>query len=375
MPAEEEFTLDIEGAAALDAPDEPEPFEFWKEKQRDLVVSVVDYNLQTLSDLITVSKVIDLKPEYQRRDRWDAKKQSALIESFLINVPIPPVFLNEDEFGKYSVIDGKQRLTAINEFMRGRLKLRGLKIFADVNGDTLDSLPGPFQNVIKTRPTLRVIIILRQSDPDIKYEVFQRLNTGGVKCNPQEIRNSAFTGMFNTMILEESESKLFHSLLHIKKREKSKIYQEMRDAELLLRFLTFRERWENFQGGMKKSMDDFASKNRYMDEAGIEACRKSFNDTLKVVQACFGEYSFRRWQPEKGQWRTPVLASLYDAEMFGCYGIPLEAVAGKGPEIQAGLKALCADDDFRQAIDAATNTPSYFKARIKAVKDMIANLI
>jgi len=97
---------------------EPESVGFWEKKQRELVTNTVDYNLSTLSTLIK-DKVIDLDPEYQRRERWDAQRQSRLIESFLMNVPVPPVFLNEDEYGSYSVIDGKQRLTAIHEFLRG----------------------------------------------------------------------------------------------------------------------------------------------------------------------------------------------------------------------------------------------------------------
>lgn len=365
-----EYLEDIEQAADLDVADEPQPFEFWKDKQRDLVVSTVDYSLQSLSDLV-LSKTVDLKPEYQRRDRWDEVKQSKLIESFLINVPIPPVFFNEDDFGQYSVIDGKQRLTAIHEFLRGRLKLTGLEIFGELNGKSFDSLPGPFQNVIKSRPTLRVIIILKQSDPNIKIEVFQRLNTGGVKCNPQEIRNSAFTGNLNNMILKESESKLFHELLRIKRKDKSKIYQEMRDAELLLRFLTFRNTWSNFQGGIKKSMDTFASSHRHLDINDVERLREEFERTLLVVKACFGPYAFRRWQPEKNAWRSPVLASLYDAEMFACYGLTQTDVEGKSDAMLLGIKNLCADPSFRKAIDSATNTPSYFKERIRMVRDMV----
>lgn len=364
------YVQDIENADELDAPDPAEPFEFWKDKQRDLIVSSVDYSLQSLSDLVQ-NKTVDLEPEYQRRDRWNEAKQSKLIESFLINVPIPPVFLNEDDFGKYSVIDGKQRLTAIHEFMCGRLTLSGLEIFSEVNGMTFNSLPVPFQNAIKSRPTLRVIIILRQSDPNIKIEVFQRLNTGGVKCNPQEIRNSAFTGRLNNMILKESESKLFHSLLRIKRKDTSKIYQEMRDAELVLRFLTFRDNWSNFQGGIKKSMDDFAANNRYLTEEEVEKLKQEFLETLLVVQACFGEFAFRRWQPERGSWRSPILASLFDAEMFACYGIPLASVDGKSQALQEGIKRLCEDGTFRRAIDSATNTPSYFKERIRMVKSMI----
>src|SRR5262249_30288433 len=165
---------DIEEAENMLDEAEPDPVEFWEKKQRELVTSVVDYNLNTLSELLQ-SKAIDLSPRYQRRFRWDEARQSKLMESFLMNVPVPPIFLNEDKYGKYSVIDGKQRLSAILEFLRGRLKLTGLEVFHDINGKSYDDLPADLQSVIKLRPTLRAVIILRQSDADIKFEVFRRL--------------------------------------------------------------------------------------------------------------------------------------------------------------------------------------------------------
>ena len=199
---------------------EETPINFWEKKQRELLTSVVDYNLSTLSGLID-SKDIDLSPTYQRRFRWDNVRQSRLIESFLMNVPVPPVFLNEDKYGQYSVIDGKQRLTAIHAFLKGRLVLSGLEVFSDINGLNFDQLPSPLQTVIRTRPTVRSVIILRQSDEDVKFEVFNRLNTGGAHLNAQEIRNSTHPGVLNTRILELSVNKKFHKLLGVKIKEKS----------------------------------------------------------------------------------------------------------------------------------------------------------
>ncbi len=240
----------------LDSQADSDPVDFWERKQRELVTSVVDYNLSTLADLVTQG-TIDLSPRYQRRNRWDKKRQSKLIESFLMNVPVPPIFLNEDKekYGHYSIIDGKQRLTAIHEFFRGRLELRNLEVFSDANGLTIDSMPPGLQNVLKTRPTLRAVIILRQSDEDVKFEVFQRLNTGGVKLNPQEIRNSAYPGPLNDLILDLSENSKFHRLLHITRKDRSALYQEMRDAEFVLRYFAFKDSWKTFKGGMKRHMD------------------------------------------------------------------------------------------------------------------------
>ena len=178
---DELFDLEFE-----DDEDNSEELAFWTERQKELVTAQADYNIGTLRDLAN-DNTIDMKPHFQRRYRWDDKKKSRLIESLLLNVPIPPIYLNEDRFGKYSVIDGKQRVSAVQDFLNDKFKLSGLQVFNDLNGRSFSSLPSQFQPILRTRPTLRAIIVLRQSDPAVKYEVFQRLNTGGVP--PQRARN------------------------------------------------------------------------------------------------------------------------------------------------------------------------------------------
>lgn len=368
------YVRDIEEPDSELESNEGDPVNFWERKQRELVSSVVDYNLQGLSDLV-VDKAIDLNPTYQRRLRWDNRRQSRLIESFLMNVPVPPVFLNEDEYGSYSVIDGKQRITAISDFMRGKLRLSGLEVFNELNGLTIDEFPSILQRVVRTRPTLRSVIILRQSDPDVKFNVFQRLNTGGVRLNAQEIRNSAFPGSLNDLIMELSVNQRFHRLLGISARHKSAIYQEMRDAEFVLRYFTFRDSWRTFSGGMKRQMDRFMDANQRMDAAWLETLKTEFGRTVDVVEAAFGNHAFHRWMPEKQTWRKQVLAALFDAEMFAAREFRVEEVRGKQSQIAEGLKKLFEQNDFRQSIDAATNTPTYFRHRISAMLDMMKQAV
>lgn len=373
-----EYVRDIEESDEVLDFAEGDPVEFWEKKQRELVTSVVDYNLGTLVDLVNTN-AINLRPDYQRRFRWDDVRQSKLIESFLMNVPVPPIFLNEDMYGQYSVIDGQQRLTAVREFLRGRLRLRGLEVFADINGSSFDDLPPRLQSVIRTRPTLRAVIILRQSDPDVKFMVFQRLNTGGVQLNAQEIRNSTWPGPLNNMILDLSTHPKFHRLLGIsekeRERERSTIYKEMRDAELVLRYFTFRNTWRDFAGGMKRHMDRFMVDNQRMPTHQLEEARQSFLSTLDTVAACFGEHAFQRWRPERGQWRQQVLASLYDAEMFACMEFSAEQVRPKQDQIIEGLRKLFDDAEFRQAIDAGTNAPGSFRTRVEMMQSMLRSVV
>lgn len=349
-----------------------EPLQFWEKKQRELVTSVVDYNLSTLTDLIN-DKNIDLSPKYQRRNRWDDTRKSLLIESFLINVPVPPVFLNEDNYGEYSIIDGKQRLTAIHDFLSGSLLLRGLTVFSEINDKKIHELPSKLQSVIRTRPTLRAVIILRQSDDDVKFEVFRRLNTGGVKLNAQEVRNSVNTGQFNDLLLNLSERREFHRLLGIKRKSDSKIYQEMNDVELVLRYFAFRDYWREFEGGITRRLDTYMKNNRHMPEQERQDAEKEFMQTLAIVDAVWGENAFRRWNPERDKWRNLILASLFDAQMIASKGIELERVREKRDEIIAKFQQLFENDDFQKSIRASV--PDYFKYRIQAVKNIFDSVI
>lgn len=361
---------ELEDWRSTDAqPEEPDGDAVWEKRQRELVVSVLDYNLNTLAELVSQGQ-IDLSPRYQRRDRWTPVRQSRLIESFLMNVPVPPVFLNEDDYGKYSVIDGKQRLTAIRDFMRGRLRLSGLKLFKELNGSTIDDLTFNLRSVISTRANLRATIILRQSDKDVKYEVFRRLNTGGVSLNPQEIRNSTWPGPLNDLLLDLSETKELRRMLGIVKPNNSALYKEMRDVELVLRYFTFKKDWDSFSGGMARRLDEYMGDNQKPLRPALDELRTSFLNTLTVCDAAFGDHVFRRYVPESGLWRKPILAALFDAQMFAAMDYTPEQVRPHRDQLVADYRALFSDSSFRQSIDAATNTPALFKERVRRLREV-----
>lgn len=349
---------------------------FLEKKQRELLTSTLDYNLEGLTNLIS-ERVIDLAPKYQRRFRWDDVRKSKLIESFLMNVPVPPIFLNEDDFGKYSVIDGKQRLSAIHEFMTGKLTLKGLQVFKDLNDLNYFDLPIQFQNSLKIRATVRAIIILRQSDKDIKYEVFQRLNTGGVKLNAQEIRNSAFPGILNDKILELSEDKVFHKIMGIKSKTKSRIYQEMKDAELVLRFFALKDSFKIYSGGLKNILDNYLDKNQILKENQVLELEKDFKDTLDLVQNVFGtEGSFRRWIPQSNKWKQQISAPIYDMQMFALFGKDRDSVIANKKDILNDFKNLFSEDRiFVESIESSTATPTRFHYRIDKLEDILNEYI
>ncbi len=180
--------------------------------QEDLVLQSADLSLRTLTTMVS-SGAIDIAPRFQRRDRWSLAKQSALIESFLLNIPVPPIYLAEDELGTYSVIDGKQQnhgRPAV--LLDDDFALRQLVRFPELERATFSDLPRVLQNTLDLRP-LRSVTLLKQSDQELKYEVFHRLNTGGEILNAQEIRNVVFRGPLNTLIYELSEDSFLRAQL------------------------------------------------------------------------------------------------------------------------------------------------------------------
>ena len=148
-----------------------------------------------------------LNPEFQRRHRWDNVQKSRLIESFIMNVPIPPIFLYEDKYSHYEVMDGLQRLTAIKEFYKDEFELEGLEEWPELNGKNYTALPQQIKRGIDRRYLSSIILLQETAKNEIeamqlKQLVFERINSGGVKLEPQESRNAVFNGPFNELCIK-----------------------------------------------------------------------------------------------------------------------------------------------------------------------------
>lgn len=287
--------------------------EQFESAQNSLVLQSSDFSLETIAKMVE-GEAIDASPTYQRRERWDHEAQSLLIESFLLNVPVPPVYLAEDDFGTYSVIDGKQRITAISQFMRNKYKLKGLKEFPNLEGVYFKELPRELRNALNIRPYIRVVTLLKQTSPELKYEVFTRLNSGGEPLLAQEIRNALFRGMLNDDIMAMSEDQFLRRQLKIKTLKET-AYTTMQDVELVLRFLTLEDGWKNFSGDMRRSMDKFMEDNAKLGTPKRTALRQKFSTSLKRCKALWGDDSFKRPSANSNT-RDQFLSGLYDAQMI-----------------------------------------------------------
>jgi Protein of unknown function DUF262 len=198
-----------------------------------------DFFLPQIRDFVAKNQWVNLRPEYQRRHRWDSKKQSRLIESLLMNVPVPPVFLYEKELNRYEVMDGQQRLASLLDFYSNKLQLTGLETWSGLNKRRYNDLPSKLKRGLDRRRISAVVLLAESARPtqsanstDIRHEVFERLNTGGAPLNQQELRNCIYSGPFNDLVVKLAALKLFRKMWGIPTPGGSKITDELRDNKL-----------------------------------------------------------------------------------------------------------------------------------------------
>jgi hypothetical protein len=243
-----------------------------------------DFFLPQIRDFVQKRRWVNLRPEYQRRRRWDRKKQSRLIESLLMNVPVPPIFLYETDLSRYEVMDGQQRLVSIIEFYEGKLELGSLRAWSDLNGFRYQDLPERLKRGLDRRRISAVILLAESAAPeeiqfaDIRREVFERLNTGGTALNPQELRNSIYGGPFNDLIVDLARTPLFCKMWDIpvhgrtpsnaqlEALQNNELFRKMADCQIVLRFFAFREK-EHVKGSVRSMLDSCMKRNQYQNPA------------------------------------------------------------------------------------------------------------
>lgn len=341
--------------------------------QDALVLQSSDLSLETIAQMVD-SGAIDVSPKYQRRERWDLQAQVELIESFLLNVPVPPVYLAEDDFGTYSVIDGKQRITTIHRFLRNEFRLQDPPKFDEVNGALFKELPKPLQNALSIRPYLRVVTLLKQTDPQLKYEVFTRLNTGGEPLLAQEIRNALYRGSFNDLLYKLGENTFLRKQLKIRTLKETP-YKEMQDVEAVLRFLCISVEWKEFSGDMRRSLDHFAAVNQNISKPKLAGMRGRFEQAIERVEELWGDHAFRRY--DGSAYRDQFMSAVYDAEMVAAFELSeakFRALKVRKGAVASGTLSLFKDSKFVDAVRVSTNSPSKVAYRIEKMKEMLSSV-
>ena len=286
---------------------------------------------------------MNIRPAYQRRNRWDEKKQSKLIESFLINIPVPPLFVFEYEPARYEVMDGQQRITAIQRFYDGDLKLKGLKLRPDLNGRSYKTVPQKIQDSFDRRSISYTVLLYESAQkPEerelLRKHVFERLNTGGVTLVRQEIRNCLYDSNFNKLCVQLTQLPNFRRVwglpsykvdeeeLNNEKLRKNSFFSKMFDIEAVLRFFAFRN-LDRFSGNIQDFLDRYMSNALKLKAGDLDIMRTQFELTLNCAVSIYGDAAFRVWIPEhsdskkvkKAQWSSRPSINIWDAVMIGLF--------------------------------------------------------
>ena len=349
--------------------------------QRKIIWQAKDFSIREFLTMKNDGELV-LQPLYQRNFVATDLIASKLIESILLDVPIPVVYLAEEQDGSYSVIDGQQRLTSFLSFLEGKFpdtrpfKLSGIKVLPELNRKLFTELDNELQKKIRST-TIHSIIIKKESNPDIKFEIFERLNTGSTKLNEDEIRNTVFRGSYIELLSELSENPVFHGLVKKDNFKKRMIYRGM-----ILRFFALSEKsYINYKSSMKQFSNKELRENKDLSPNKVKEYKARFEHCLDLVKVVFGDMAFRRYMPgndgESGKWgETQINMALYDIQMVGFVNYSKNDVLAKADLIREGLLDLMiTNQQFKEQLIWQTSDTDVLKKRFRTYMDMLESII
>ena len=316
-----------------------------------IVTEQARYQLPSIPGMVKSENYI-LNPEFQRRHRWNVIQKSKLIESFIINVPIPPIFLYEIEYSKYEVMDGLQRLSAISDFYDDKFELTGLEEWEELNGFRYSNLPTNIKRGIDRRYLSSIVLLQetaksKQEENSLKQLVFNRINSGGVDLTPQESRNALFDGRFNKLCLNLSKSDNFIRLIKLENNEDER-FRSMKDVELVLRFFANRQR-EKFGGSLESYLDFYLIKANSFPKKLIDELGLLFHETVELCLNSFGENGLLIYRPRRNSkksddwyWSEMPSDGVYDSLLTVLSGMldKKDEIMKASKDIQNGLESF-----------------------------------
>lgn len=322
---------------------------------------------------------IIISPEYQRAFRWDEQRQSDFIESILLGIPFPSIFVATNPDGKWELIDGLQRVSTVlsffdelkdengNPYPKNGLKLVEGSMLKGLKGITIDTLPLEYKLQIKRTPC-RVEIILKESEFKMRYELFKRLNTGGEGLSRQEIRNCIFRGLdsrYSEFVAELSQNSIFREIVNISISNEEKMYYE----ELVLRYLTLKNKGTRYsQANIQDYMDDYLeSQCKEFDDAQIQADKELFFDIMKLLKNLKEQNIFKLG-------KRYFTTSMYDAIMLSLSESTIELKKLDIDQLSKNIEILKGNDDFNKYVGSASSNPTSITNKVKIAKKVLLDI-
>ena len=340
------------------------------EEEREIFIEKVQLSVFELHRRFKRNDIV-LKPFYQRRgDVWNSAKKSKLIESILRNIPIPSIYFTETNNGKWEVIDGQQRLNAIFGYLELKFPLANLPVLSGLNKKYFDDLNSTakinYQRKIEDYQ-LHIFIIKKESHPDIRFDIFERINEGATQLNAQEIRNSIYRGERVNFLSRLAKD------INFKNVTKGKLQvNRMKDQEAVLRFLSFYLKgYPTYNGNLHAYLNDTLEHfQAYVQNT--DNVQKVFSSTMLTVYSVFGEQSFMKKDARKKKMNM----SLFDIISYSfAISDTAKLLRNKANIVRLLYQLIENDAEFNNSITANTLTIKNVCYRFETWLSALNNLI
>ena len=349
----------------------------------EMAISGTDWTTETIVRQIEKGNII-LDPEFQRREAWTPVRKSRFIESLLLGFPVPQIILAEskEKRRKFIVIDGKQRLVSLKQFMQGGsspLKLRGLEVRKDLNGKTYQQmLDSGFEGDIDLlcNQPIRTVVVKNWPSVEVLYRIFLRLNTGSVGLSPQELRQALYPGEFIKYVNEYSiKSKALQRIL---KQKNGRPDFRMRDIEMLIRFMAFQYFAKDYTGSMQLFLDETCKKlNAKWESHSSEIKDKAeqFDKASDTAYKIFDKNAFTKYK--NGQYESRINRAVMDVMLFYFADETIRhAAEQESAKIKEAYEKLCATDEkFIDAIEQTTKSMNAVSYRFKKWAEVLGTCL
>lgn len=320
---------------------------------------------------------IDLQPDFQRKAGiWTDNAQSRLIESILVRIPLPAFYMDATDDDHWLVVDGLQRLTALRRFViLKELQLEGLEFLTNFRNKTFDELPRNYQRRIE-ETQITVYLIEKGTPLNVKFNIFRRINTGGLPLSPQEIRHALNPGPVNAFLKCLAGSEAFGRATTYSVRD-----DRMGDREFVLRFLAFATiGYDNYT--YQDDLDNFLNKAMVklneISEAERQDLKSRFFRTMDAAHKIFGRYAFRKQYQENGS-RYPINKALFETWSVNLDRLTdeeLGRVVDNREEIQrCFIKLMNNDKRFEAAVSVGTGDAKNVRQRFSEIEKLLRELL
>jgi len=360
--------------------------------QAQIITQRNDFLVPNILQMVRDKEVLNLAPVYQRRKRWNDTKKSHLVESLLMNIPIPPIFLYERDLAKYEVMDGQQRLDAIRGYFDGEFALVNLRKWPELNGRFYEDLPSRLQAGLARRGLSAVIVLTESGQSpeaalEIRQYVFERLNTGGEMLNAQEIRNCIYASYFNDMLIEIARYRTFTDAWGIPSKEPGephttssalahhRLYSTMADCEIVLRYFALRD-LNQFNGGMRRTLDACMSRMGHASKSECDKLKKEYLNSLDISWAVYGSSLFKL-PAKNGELEGRRSVPLSDAVLLGIRDLGRDAngLKNKKSEVLKATSKLLKNPKTYEQLVGRPNTKTAIESRLKLLSRQLKRVV